>query len=88
MKITLNSSIPEERRPSVETIVKNFVGKCEVLWASSRFPRLVVFVEPGPDSGVEPENGSIFESPRSGVKSLSAVTTFLEDHIKAELAKK
>ncbi|MDB6077506.1 MAG: hypothetical protein JWO82_1253 [Akkermansiaceae bacterium] len=87
MKITLNTSIPEDKRPEVESVVKKFVGKCEVLWASSRFPRLVIFIEPGPDNSPEPENGSIFESPRSGTKSLSAVTGFLEDHIKTAMKK-
>jgi hypothetical protein len=41
-----------------------------------------MFIEPGPNDSAEPENGSIFESPQSGKRSLSSVTNFLEDRIK------
>jgi hypothetical protein len=82
VKITLNESIPADRRPQVEKLVKSFANSSEILWLPSRFPRYVMFVEPGPGDGAEPENGSIFESPQTGTKSLAAVTAVLEDLIK------
>ncbi|MEK7950705.1 hypothetical protein [Luteolibacter soli] len=87
MKITLNTtSIPENRRPQVETVVKSFAKATEIIWLPSRFPRFVMLVEPGSDKEVQPEAGSIFESPNSGSRSLASVTEFLEDKIKACLA--
>jgi hypothetical protein len=86
VKITLNDSIPEERRPQVEALVKNFANASEVLWRHSRFPRFVILVEPGSNDRSEPEAGSIFESPQTGKKSLASVATFLEDRIKLFLS--
>ena len=87
MKITLNTtSVPENRRPQVEAVVKSFAKATEVIWLPSRFPRFVMLVEPGPDSQAQPEGGSIFESPNSGARSLASVTEFLEGKIKECLA--
>jgi hypothetical protein len=86
VKITLNESIPANRRPQVEKLVKSFASSSEIVWLPSRFPRFVMFIEPGPQDKSEPENGSIFESPQAGMTSLSSVTAILEDRIKACLA--
>ena len=86
VKITLNESIPENRRLQVESLVGTFARASDIVWRASRFPRFVVFVEPGPDDGSEPERGSIFESPRAETKSLASVTAVLEDLIKDCLA--
>ena len=85
MKITLNDSIPEARRPQVEKLVSTFVRNPEISWLPSRFPHLVMFVDPGPEDSSEPEKSSIFESPRAGMKSTASLTALLEDHIKASL---
>jgi len=86
VKITLNESIPASHRPQVERLVKTLASSSEIVWLPSRFPRFVMFVEPGPGDGSEPENGSIFDSPRTGTKSLAVMTAVLEDQIKACLA--
>lgn len=88
MKITLNESIPEEHRSQVETLVKTTAGPSDIVWSHSRFPRLVMFVEPGPNDVTEPESGSIFESPQAGRKSPATLVALLEDRIKAFLAGK
>jgi len=88
VKITLNDSIPEAQRPAVEALVRSFIKAPEILWMPSRFPRYVMFVEPGPNNATEPESGSIFESPQSGSRSLASVTNFLEDRIKLHLTEK
>jgi hypothetical protein len=87
VKITLNtSSIPENRRPQVEAVVKSFAKTTEIIWLPSRFPRFVMLVEPGADNQAQPEGGSIFESPTAGSRSLASVTEFLEGKIKECLA--
>lgn len=88
MKITLNESIPEERRPQVQALVNSLAGPSDIVWSHSRFPRLVMFVEPGPNDVTEPESGSIFESPREGRKSPSSLVALLEERIKLCLADK
>ena len=87
MKITLNESIPENRRPEVERLVRAFASTSEIQWRHSRFPRFVMFVEPGRGDGSEPESSSIFESPRAGNKSVAAMISVLEDNIRDCLAK-
>jgi len=87
VKITLNTtSIPENRRPQVEAVVKSFAKATEIIWLPSRFPRFVMLVEPGPNPQTQPEAGSIFESPNTGSRSLASVTEFLEGKIKECLA--
>jgi hypothetical protein len=87
VKITLNDTIPVARRPQVEALVKTFVRSPEIAWLPSRFPHLVMFLDPGSDDWSVPEKSSIFESPRAGMRSTAAMTAMLEDHIKACLAK-
>jgi hypothetical protein len=85
VKITLNDSIPEARRPQVEKLVGNLVRSPEISWLPSRFPRLVMFVDPGQENRNEPEKTSIFEAPRADTLSPAKLTALLEDHIKALL---
>lgn len=87
MKITLNETIPENRRPQIERLVNTIVGKSEILWLPSRFPRLVMLVEPGKEEPSDPEKGSIFDSPQKGMLPTASLTARLEDQIKAHLAK-
>jgi hypothetical protein len=86
VKITLNDTIPVARRPQVEKLVRSFVRSPEIVWLPSRFPHLVMFIDPGVDDPTEPEKSSIFESPRAGMKSTASITAILEDHINACLA--
>ena len=88
VKITLNESIPEEKRAQVETLVNSLAGASDIIWSHSRFPRLVMFVEPGPNDVTEPDSGSIFESPPAGRKSPSSLVALLEERIKLCLAGK
>lgn len=87
VKITLNDSIPENRRPQVERLVNTLTGKSEILWLPSRFPRLVMLIEPGAEEPSDPEKGSIFDSPQKGMLPTASMTAQLEDQIKACLAK-
>lgn len=87
MKITLNDSIPEDRRPQVEKLVNALAHTTDIVWLPSRFPRLVMLVDPGPENRSEPEKGSIFESPRMERESPASLAALLEDHIKACLSK-
>ena len=87
VKITLNDHIPGPRRMEVEDLVKTFARSSEIIWLPSRFPRLVMLIEPGREDHSEPEKSSIFESPRMGPPSLSAMTALLEEKIKVCLAK-
>jgi hypothetical protein len=87
VKITLNDSIPEAQRPQVEKLVKTFARTSEILWLPSRFPRLVMLIEPGPEEPSDPEKSSIFEPPQKGFAPTSSMTAQLEDQIKACLAK-
>jgi|688.fasta_scaffold55171_3 hypothetical protein len=88
VKITLNTTIPEDRRPQIEELVRRFVKVSQILWLPSRFPRYVMLIEPGPENGNDASaNGSIFDAPASGSQSLSSITVVLEDAIKARLAK-
>lgn len=86
MKVTVNSSIPEQLRPQVEVLVRSFAAHAEIIWLPSRFPRLVMLVEPDGDGPVEEQSGSIFESPTSGTLALSSVTAYLESEIQALVA--
>jgi len=86
VKITLNSSIPESKRPQVEALVKTHAGASQVVWLPSRFPRLVMLVEPGSSAESEPPSGSIFDSPAPDTQSLAAMTELLEERIKKSLA--
>ena len=87
MKITLNDSIPAARRPQVEKLVKSFAHPADIFWLPSRFPRLVMLIEPGQEKPSDPEKSSIFESPQKGMAPTSSLAAQLEDRIKACLAK-
>lgn len=86
MKITLNTSIPTDRRPQIEAIVKDQIHHCEIVWLPSRFPRFVMLVEPGPGQETSSHETSIFDSDPPEDDSLSAMTDLLESRIKSTLA--
>jgi hypothetical protein len=86
VKISLNDSIPEDRRLQVAELVTSLVDAGEIEWRASRFPRFVILVEPGPAGSPAPDSRSIFESPRAESNSLASLIATLEDRIKACLA--
>lgn len=86
MKITLNSSIPESRRPEIEELVAKRFFEPNIIWLPSRFPRYVMLVEPGKGEDSEPLPDSIFDSAEESSESPAALAEFLEEQIKARLA--
>ncbi|MFC7337534.1 hypothetical protein ACFQY0_10130 [Haloferula chungangensis] len=86
MKITLNSSIPEERRPEIEALVGKRFFKPTIIWLPSRFPRYVMLVEPGKDGDSEPLPDSIFDSPEESTESPAKLAEMLEEQIKERLS--
>ena len=86
MKITLNSSIPEERRPEIEALVGKRFFQPTIIWLPSRFPRYVMLVEPGKEGGSEPLPDSIFDSTEENSESPSKPAELLEEQIKNCLA--
>ena len=85
LKITINDSVPPQVRPKVEALVRSYARDARILWLPSRFPRLVMLVEPGGTSPPEENTGSIFESPTSGTLAVASVTAYLEQRIQALL---
>jgi len=85
VKITLNSSIPEEHRPSIEALVGKRFFQPVIQWMPSRFPRFVMLVEPGGEDGNEPLPDSIFDAAEESCESPAALAEILEDQIKAYL---
>lgn len=85
MKITLNSSIPESRRPEVEALVSKRFYKPTIIWLPSRFPRYVMLVEPGNEGASEPLPDSIFDSAEESTESPAKLAEMLEEQIKARL---
>jgi hypothetical protein len=85
VKITLNTSIPEDRRPQVESLVRTCAGNCSIAWLPSRFPHLVMFVDPGFTGESDHLKGSIFDSPDHAAPEVS-LTELLEQRIKKLLA--
>lgn len=84
VKITLNDSIPEEHRASIEAMVAKRFYKPIVIWLPSRFPRYVMLVEPGAGTS-EPLPDSIFDSETENSESPAALAEALDDQIKAFL---
>jgi hypothetical protein len=84
VKITLNSSIPESRRPEIEALVGKRFFKPTIIWLPSRFPRYVMLVEPGAGTS-EPLPDSIFDSETENSESPAALAEALDDQIKAFL---
>lgn len=60
----------------------------EIIWLPSRFPRLVMLVEPGGSPPDEERGGSIFESPGSGTLAIASVTAYLEEEIQKLVSKR
>lgn len=46
MKLTLNSAVPLRHRHTVEQMVAKVAPGAEICWLPSRFPRLVMLVQP------------------------------------------
>ena len=86
MRITLNSSIPEGLRSKAEAIVRTHAPEAEILWAESRFPRLVILMEPLKKLEEENVRGSIFESPAADDASLAATAIGIEEQLLKLLA--
>jgi|TARA_B110001454_G_C12655457_1_gene407232 hypothetical protein len=87
VKITLHKSIPEARRPEIEALVNKHAGPSTIIWMPSRFPRLVILVEPQSSYQSQPDGGSFFESSHSEDETLAAMSESLEEKIKDCLAK-
>jgi len=60
MKVTLNDAIPEANRPTAAGIVHDMSPGAEITWLPSRFPRLVMLVEPNPKQIETAASESIF----------------------------
>ena len=86
MKVTLNDAVPEDLRPVVEDLVKRGIPGAEVIWLPSRFPRLVMLVEPGAARSEAERGESIFESSASREPSPGAFSSDLEERIQRLLA--
>jgi len=61
MKVTLNSAVPEDQRSLAEEIVTKVAPGAEIIWLPSRFPRLVMLVEPGSGRTEKAKGGTFFE---------------------------
>ena len=84
MKLTLNSVVPSHRRGAVEQLLTRVAPGAKVCWLPSRFPRLVMLVEPGELPIERSAGSSIFdEGDMQGVGDFSAE---LEDSIQRLLA--
>ena len=66
MKVTLNSAVEEGRRGLAEELVRQMAPGAEIVWLPSRFPRVVMLVEPGKARTGEPERGSFFDQEAEG----------------------
>lgn len=86
MNITLNTAVPEARRPQIESLVRSFAKDARIEWLPSRLPRIVMLIVPGPRAEGESPSGSIFASPTSGDKALDSVSSYLEERIQDCLA--
>lgn len=61
MKLTLNSAVPLEQRRAVEQLVSKLAPNAVICWLPSRFPRLVMLVEPDLAATERVPGGSIFD---------------------------
>lgn len=89
MKVTLNSAVPEDRRGLAEEIVTKVAPGAEIIWLPSRFPRLVMFVDPGSGRSDKPEGGKFFggasDSAASDPVASPAFALQLEEKLQAAL---
>lgn len=84
MKLTLNSAVPASRRQAVEKFLARVSPGVEICWLPSRFPRLVMLVEPrGTSIGIS-AGASIFDD--CEVKGIADFSAELEDSIQRLLA--
>lgn len=61
VKLTLNDKVPIQQRAAVEQLVLKVAPGAEIRWLPSRFPRLVMLVEPDVASQQRVAGGSIFD---------------------------
>lgn len=61
MKLTLNSAVPLHQRSAVEQLVAKVAPNAVICWLPSRFPRLVMLVEPDLAANERVPGGSIFD---------------------------
>jgi len=80
MKVTLNDAIPEANRPTAVEIVHQMSPGAEITWLPSRFPRLVMLVEPNPKHIETSSTGSMF-----GEEVRSEFALQLEDRLQRGL---
>ena len=80
MRITLNSSIPEELRAKAEALFRLHDPGAEILWADSRFPKLVILAEPSERS--EDPEGPIFDSLERSAILLVSATARIEEELR------
>lgn len=91
MKVTLNSAVPEDRRSVAEEIVTKVAPGAEIIWLPSRFPRLVMLVEPSSAKGraEKAKGGTFFEgtsdSAASDPVASPAFALQLEEKLQAAL---
>lgn len=90
MKVTLNSAVPEDRRVLAEEIVTKVAPGAEIIWLPSRFPRLVMLVEPTTKSRAEKAKGGTFfegasDSAASDPIASPAFALQLEEKLQAAL---
>jgi hypothetical protein len=83
MKITLNDSVAVTLRPEVEKLVQQLVPGAEISWLPSRFPRVVMLVEPGGTPSDRPKDGAFFgtDAATSHVVMPGKITALLEERI-------
>lgn len=80
MKVTLNDAIPVASRPKAVEIVQRMSPDAEITWLPSRFPRLVMLVEPNTKEIERAAPESIF-----GNQVRSEFAMQLEDKLQREL---
>jgi hypothetical protein len=81
MKVTLNAVVPSYRRRDVECIVRKHSNCADIAWQSSVSQQIVLCIESKAGDPAESPEGSIFASPRTGTRSIAAMTGYLEEQI-------
>lgn len=87
MKVTLNSTVQEGNRAKAEEIVRQMAPGAEIVWLPSRFPRIVMLVEPGKGRSSEPEKGSFFTQGSTAAESGDVLTPAATRQLEEKLQK-
>jgi len=88
MKITLNSAIPHILRASVTEVVNQAAPGAEIVWLPSRFPRLVMLVQPDEGRTKRIRKESIFDSSPPDATSPAYFAVELEERLQRLLSRK